>query len=155
MKKKSTYDSLIQSLILAFGNRLKTVVLFGSRARQQSKKTSDHDFFLVIDNLSAKPIERQKQIRTAILNVPLRINTIAKTPEEVDRNLTPLLLDVCVDGICLYGRDYFDPYRKKALDAVKQAGLKRKWIGQEWYWHFSKIPNTEWELTWGGFHELS
>jgi hypothetical protein len=34
-------------------------------------------------------------------------------PEEVEANLTPLLLDICVDGVGLYGETYFQFYRKK------------------------------------------
>ncbi len=153
-RKNIIYAPLINNLKKAFGNRLKTVVLFGSRARKQVKEESDHDIFMIIKNLPNKPLERQKQIRTAIWDIPLRLNTIAKTPEEFEKNLTPLILEVCVDGICLYGKDYFEPYRKKALNALKSSGLKRKRVGQEWYWHFERIPNKEWELTWEGFHEL-
>jgi predicted nucleotidyltransferase len=154
MKKYSIYAPLIDSLKKAFGNSFKTVVLFGSKARKQAKEASDHDIFLIIKNLSSRPLERQKQIRTAILDIPLRVNTIAKTPEEFEKNLTPLILEICVDGICLYGEDYFEPYRKKALDALKCSRLKRKRVGQEWYWHFDRIPEKEWELTWEGFREL-
>ena len=154
MKKNLIYDPLIESLLDVFGNRLKSIVLFGSRARKQTKKDSDHDIFLAIENLPDKPLERQRQIRTAISDVPLRINTIAKTTEEIEKNFTPLILEICVDGICLYGKDYFEPYREKALNALKQSGLTRKRIGQEWYWHFDRIPKKEWELTWEGFREL-
>ena len=154
MKKYLIYNSLIKSLLNEFGNRLKTVVLFGSRARNRPKKNSDHDIFLVIKGLSNRPLERQKQIRTAIWDVPLRVNTIVKTPDEFEKNLTPLILEVCVDGICLYEKRYFEPYRKKALNALKQSRLKRKWTGQEWYWQFDRIPKKDWELTWEGFREL-
>ena len=81
-------------------------------------------------------------------------NTIAKTPSEVACNLTPLLLDVCVDGICLFGQDYFDPYRRKALQALQQSGLKRKREGRTWYWQFEQFPTRVWELTWDGYREL-
>lgn len=155
MRKLSIYNPLIESLLKVFGSRLKTVLLFGSRARKHAKQGSDHDIFLIINKLSDKPLERQKQIRTAIWDVPLRINTIAKTPEEIEKNLTPLILEVCVDGICLYGKDYFEPYRKKALNALKHSRLARRRMGREWYWHFDRIPKKEWELTWEGFHELS
>ncbi|MCK4263700.1 MAG: nucleotidyltransferase domain-containing protein [Candidatus Aminicenantes bacterium] len=155
MKKNSIYKPLIGHLLDAFGSRLKAVVLFGSRARKQSKEDSDHDIFLAIENLPDNQLERQKEIRKAIWDVPIRINTISKTPEEIERNLTPLMLEVCVDGICLYGNDYFEPYMEKALDALRNSGLTRKRVGREWYWHFDKIPRKEWELTWRGFHELS
>ncbi len=154
MKKYPIYNQLIEKLLESFGSRLKTVVLFGSRARKKLRKDSDHDIFLIIKNLPNKPLERQRQIRTAIWDVTLRINTIAKTPEEFEKNLTPLTLEVCVDGICLYGKGYFEPYRKKALDALKRSSLTLKRTGREWYWQFDKIPKKEWELTWEGFHEL-
>ena len=150
----SLYQTLVNQLKGAFGERLRTVVLFGSRARGETEKDRDHDILLVIENLHRHVLQRQKEVRTSIWDIPLRINTIAKTPEEVDANLNPLLLEICVDGVCLYGEDYFEPYRKKAMNALKDAGLKRKRVGREWYWKFEKIPDREWELTWEGFREL-
>ena len=129
-------------------------VLFGSRARGADRPTSDHDIFLVIDNLDSRPLKRQKNIRRTIWDFPLRVNTIAKTPLEVSSNLTPFLLEVFVDGICLYGNEYFDDLRAKAIKAIQEAGLRRKTVGKEWHWEFDTIPQKEWELTWEGFREL-
>jgi predicted nucleotidyltransferase len=154
-KKWDIYEPLLQKLSEAFGERLRTVVLFGSRARGETEAQKDHDIFLVVERLPAGPLTRQKEIRRAIWDISIRINTISKTPQEVDRNLTPLLLEICVDGVCLYGEDYFEPYRKKAIQVLKQSGLKRKRIGKEWYWLFEKVPKKEWELNWEGFRELS
>lgn len=154
MDRSETYKPLINHLIYAFGDRLRTVVLFGSRARGKAMEHKDHDIFLVIENLPVDLLKRQKEVRTAIWEIPMRVNTIAKMPEEVDSNLTPLLLEICVDGICIYGNDYFEPYRKRAIKALNQAGLKRRRVGREWYWQFAKIPDREWELTWEGFREL-
>jgi len=148
------YNETIQHLETAFGNRLKTAVLFGSRARGKTARHKDHDIFLVIEDLPTDPLKRQQEIRQVIWELPIRINTIAKTPGEVNSNLTPLLLEICVDGICLYGSDYFEPYRKRAMSALNQSGLKRIRVGQEWRWQFEKIPTKEWEMTWEGFREL-
>ena len=152
--KVPMYDQVIKELKGAFGNCLKAAVLFGSRARGNTVTHKDHDIFLVIENLPVDPLKRQKKIRLVIWEIPLRINTIAKTPEEVDSNLTPLLLEICVDGICLYGSNYFEPYRKKALRALKQSGMIRRRTGKEWRWQFEKMLIREWELTWEGFCEL-
>ena len=144
MDRSETYKPLINHLIYAFGHRLRTVVLFGSRARGKAMEHKDHDIFLVIENLPVDLLKRQKEVRTAIWEIPMRVNTIAKMPEEVDSNLTPLLLEICVDGICIYGNDYFEPYRKRAIKALNQAGLKRIRVGREWYWQFAKITDREW-----------
>jgi predicted nucleotidyltransferase len=151
----SQYNQVICNLQNAFGDRLRAAVLFGSRARRETHENSDHDLFLVIEGLPADPLQRLRQVRTAILDVPIGVNLVVKTPAEVDANLTPLLLDVCIDGICLYGAGYFENYRQKAVNAVKQSGLTRGRIGRQWYWRFDKTPDKEWELTWDGFHELT
>ena len=80
------YNHLIQQLVHDFGQRLKTLGLFGSQAREEAEDTSDHDLFLMIDGLSEEPVKRLKTIRQVIAEVPLRINTIAKTPAEAACN---------------------------------------------------------------------
>ena len=154
MIQEKIYQPLIDQLTAVFKDRLKAVVLFGSRSRGKVRDDRDHDIFMIIEDLPENPIMRQKKVRTAIWDLGLRINTIAKTPEEVESNLTPLLLEISIDGICLYGNEYFEPYRIKALRALEQSGLKRKRIGREWYWNFDRVPRREWEMTWEGFREL-
>lgn len=154
MNDAKVYNPVTRRLIKAFGDRLKTAVLFGSRARDEADENSDHDIFVVIEGLPDNPLERLKQVRAAVLDLPLRVNFITKTPAQVAANLTPLLLDISVDGVCLYGAEYFGHFRRKALKALKQAGLTRNRMGRDWYWRFEKIPKKEWELTWEGFREL-
>jgi predicted nucleotidyltransferase len=149
------YGTLVETLKSLFGDCLKTVVLFGSRARGDACSQSDHDFFVVIEGLPSDPVLRAGTVRRALMEAPFHANLLAKTPREIDLNLTPLLLDVCVDGICLYGEKYFETYRKKALKALRESGLERKQVGRELVWRFRRMPETEWELTWEGFRELS
>lgn len=145
---------MIKNLIAAFGPRLICAVLFGSQARSKHILKRDHDILVVVENLPQKPFQRLKEMRRTLQDIPLEINFIAKTPEEIKINLTPLMLEICVDGICLYGEEYFDNYRKRGLHALKQSGLRRKRVGKEWYWQFEEIPKNNWELTWDGFNEL-
>jgi predicted nucleotidyltransferase len=154
MNKRLQYQPLIENLTSVFGNRLKSIVLFGSQARSKSMLQRDHDIFIVLEQLPKNPLQRLKEIRKPVMNIPLQINIIAKTPEEVESNLTPLLLEICVDGVCLFGESYFESYRKRGLRALKQSGLKRRRVGREWYWQFEKFPQKEWELTWDGYREL-
>ncbi|RMI09797.1 MAG: hypothetical protein D6681_06730 [Calditrichaeota bacterium] len=154
MNKQELYRPLVENLRKAFGDRLKAVVLFGSQARSEEILERDHDILVVIEGLPRNPLYRLKEVRQTILDIPLQINFIAKTPEEVAANLTPLMLEVCLDGLCLYGEAYFRPFRERALKALKQSGLKRVQVGQEWYWRFEKAPARDWELTWDGYREL-
>ena len=153
------YAVVIRALVDVFAQRLKTVVLFGSQARGDAKPESDHDLFVVIDNLPDNPLARQRTVRYTLLPIldqlPGTINFVAKTPAEVAANLTPLLLDVCVDGLCLYGVDYFEPYREQALAALHQSKLTRHRVGGTLMWLFPKMPTADWSLNWEGYLEYA
>lgn len=148
------YDLVVQALIAAFGARLKTVVLFGSYARGEARPESDHDLLVVIDGLPLEPVARQRLVRHALLPVldrlPDFVSLVAKTPQDVAANLTPLLLDVCVDGVCLYGASYFESYRLLGLTALRQSKLKRQRVGGALMWLAPSLT-TNGELNWEGY----
>ncbi len=154
---ESRYRDVLVVLEQNFGERLKTVVLFGSQARGEVREGSDHDLFVVIEGLPRDPLARQRMVRLTLLPVldrlPEAIAFIAKTPDEFAANLTPLLLDVCMDGICLWGEAYFEPYRQRALNALDEAGLRREVDGESLTWSFPELPKRNWELTWEGYRE--
>jgi predicted nucleotidyltransferase len=157
MNKPSVYRSLIQSLLDRYGIRLKTAALFGSQARREARPDSDHDIFIVVEGLPFEPLARQREVRGVLLSIlddlPGSISFVAKTPAEVETNLTPLMLDICVDGICLYGDSFFDGYRQKALTALQQAGMRRRRLAGAWMWVFPGLPINHWDLNWEGYHE--
>jgi len=113
--------------------------------------------FVVIEDLPDRPLARHQVVRQALLPVladlPGDISLIAKTPAEVAANLTALLLDVCADGICLFGADFFEPYRSKGLAAIRQAKLRRHRSFARSMWLFPRVPTSTWELTWEGYRE--
>lgn len=157
MTGPETYQSLLQALSHKYGNRLKTVVLFGSQARDEAGLDSDHDIFVVIDGLPSDPVARQRDVRSVLLPIldelPGTISFVSKTPHEVENRLTPLMLDICVDGICLYGHSFFEKYRRKALTALKQAGWQRRRLAGAWMWVFPQTPGGHWDLSWEGYRE--
>ena len=152
---REAYIELVSRLKESYGSRLKSVVLFGSHARGDARPESDHDILLIIEEIEKNPLKRMKTIRSLILDMPVRFNFIAKTPEELAENLTPLLLDICVDGKVIHDDGYFETYRNKGKEALTQAKLKRKRVGRELHWQFERIPQREWELTWDGYREFT
>jgi len=155
---RRAYRPVIDALKRTFGHRLKTVVLFGSQARGAPRPGSDHDLFVVIDGLPLDRLKRQWLVRQTLLlilnHLPGPISFAIKTPEELDANLTPLLLDVSIEGICLHGRKFFEPYRNNAIEALSQSGLTRKQVGGTLMWVFPHIPTRDWELNWEGYREI-
>lgn len=155
--EEERYRPIVQVLENAFADRLKTIVLFGSQARQEARLESDHDLFIVIDDLPRDPLARSRLARTTLLpildSLPGPIGFVIRTPDEVRANLTPLLLDVCTEGVCLYGAAYFEPYRQKALVALRRSGLCRRRLGGVLMWVFPHMPAGDWELGWEGYGE--
>lgn len=56
MNRSDKYLPLVKSLLSKYGNQLGTVVLFGSQARRDTRQSSDHDIFVVIDDLHRDPL---------------------------------------------------------------------------------------------------
>lgn len=153
----SDYEPLIEALREAFAEGLKCIVLFGSRARGEAHARSDHDLLVVAEGLPKDPVRRQRTITAPLLplldRVPGPIAFVAKTPGEFEADISTVVLDACVDGICLWGASYFEPWRRRALDALRESGLRRERLGRTSMWVFPGKPPRDWELTWDGYRE--
>jgi hypothetical protein len=157
MNEQTGYSVLVQTLLEGFGERLQMIVLFGSRSRGEAHPDSDHDIFVVIEGLPRDPLARQREVMAPLLpqllRLPERLSVIAKTPEELHGDLTPLMVDVCVDGIGLYGQSYFEGLRTKVMQALRTAGLQRRRLAGTWMWMFPSLPQKDWAVTWEGYRE--
>jgi hypothetical protein len=87
--------------------------------------------------------------------LPERLSVVAKTPQENQSDLTPFMIDVCVDGAALYGADYFHRLRTKVIQVLESAGLQRRRLAGAWMWMFPSLPRKEWAVTWQGYYERS
>lgn len=75
-------ESLTRLLVERFGAR--RVVLFGSRARGESRADSDFDVFVEMET-SERPPERNARILSASGLRPWSLDLVVYTPEEVRR----------------------------------------------------------------------
>ena len=134
-------------------NHLVSIVLFGSHARGDAKETSDFDLFIIAEELPVKVFQRILFIRKPLKGqFAERICIIAKTPEEVLKNLPPLFLDLGLDGIILFDKDnFFKNLQTKIRQIIQQAGLQRKKVNGEFYWEWQTPPLKGWEITWNGY----
>jgi predicted nucleotidyltransferase len=151
------YNVLVNSLAGHFDERLKLIVLFGSRSRGEARLDSDHDIFVVIEGLPQDPLARQREVMAPLLpellRLPARLSVIGKTPQELLGNLTPLVVDICIDGTALYGQEFFGVLRAKVRQALHEAGLQHRRLAGAWMWMFPTLPEKEWAVTWEGYRE--
>ncbi len=68
---------------------------------------------------------------------------------EFEAVLSSLYLDIALDGIVLYDchgyiREKLGYIRRR----IKQMGLERQKINEDWFWAWERPPGINWELEW-------
>ena len=147
---QSKHELLLQPLLEAvrthYGERLISVVLFGSVARESAGPGSDVDILIVADPLPQGRLKRvaEFEVVESALAGPLAelardgmdvlLSPVFKTSEEV-RLGSPLFLDMVREGRILFDRDDFMHKYLEALRASLEAlGARRVEYRGSWYW---------------------
>lgn len=130
----------------AYGERLRSMALFGSVARRTARPDSDVDLFLVVEDLprgrrarleSFDPVEARLAGAIAELarrGIHTELSPVLRTPEDI-RTASPLMLDLTEDAVIL---EDHGGVLAAALDdlrvRLRRSGAKRIWRGADWYW---------------------
>ena len=129
-----------------YGDRLISLVVFGSMGRGTQRPDSDLDLLIVADALPRGRFARVEDFAPveAALAASLldgrragfhtECSPVFKTPDELLAG-SPLLLDMVDDARVLYDREGFFA---RALDRLKERlarlGARRIWRGNAWFW---------------------
>ena len=143
-------DSVIDSLRIALGDRLISIVLFGSRARGDATPDSDWDLFVIARDLPEHYFDRHLFFVHALpVEARSQISVLAKTPQEIDKRISPLQLDIAIDGKILYDPQQY-AFEKISFikNLMKQVGLYREHTEAGDQWHWEKQPTGPWTLEW-------
>ncbi len=142
---------VVAALQTALGDNLIALILFGSRARGDAAPDSDWDLLLIAENLPSSPWRRHQEILTLLPREWWhRLNILAHTPAEWFARVTPLALDIALDGVLLYDNSQsLLPARLSTLrKQLSHLGLERHAIENEWIWLWRGEPQRHWELEW-------
>jgi predicted nucleotidyltransferase len=133
----------------AFGEDLKGIGLFGSRARGTARADSDHDILLVAAGLSADVFTRARQIRDPLRGLEVAaVQVLARTPDDFLKDVTPLHLDLALDAQVIFERDGFlSQHLERLRELIHEAGLYRT---PELFWRWKNPPRRDWAITWQG-----
>lgn len=124
------------------GERLRSVVLFGSVARGQATLGSDIDVLVVADGFPRRLADRRRplleeweRVRAEQCLPPVEWNLVTKSPEEA-RYHSPLYLDMVEDAILLVDRDrFFQTVLEEMRDRMRELGSRRVFLEDgSWYW---------------------
>lgn len=133
-----------------FGDALLGLVLYGSRARGDERPDSDLDLMLIAEHLPRDLFERAKRVRSPRFSADdPDVSVRALSPEEYERDIAPIDLDIAVDGVTLHDRagymkDHLEVIRKR----IEEAELFRE---PDFVWHWRHPPQRpDWSVTWQG-----
>ncbi len=138
---------LLSETLSFYGERLVSVVVFGSVARGTQNFESDLDVLIIAQAL---PEGRMKRIREfgsverkiepflkalkKEKGIDTYLSTIIKSPEEAEKG-SPLFLDMVEDARILFDKGgFFEGVLQKLRERLKRLGAKRIWKGNAWYW---------------------
>lgn len=144
------FESLLTDLLAAcrdhYGERLVSLVVFGSVARRSQRPDSDIDLMLVVDDLRDGRIPRVREFdlveqrlqtqlnRAAADGVHTRLSPVLKSPEELEIG-SPLLLDMVEEGRILFDRgNVFSKRLERLKRRLEELGARRIAKGGGYYW---------------------
>lgn len=142
-------NQILDLLRAKLGEKLISVVLYGSVARGEAEEGSDVDLLVVSDSFGEPFGDRFRlfqEVEDALLYSEARrrlrrlrlgtlISPVPLTRSEVKGN-PPILLDILLDGLILYDKDGFMEKHLRELEAkLKALNARRiKLPGGGWYW---------------------
>lgn len=147
---RETYNRLIDKVTEEtrshYGDRLISVVLYGSVARGTMRPDSDIDLLIVATPLPHGRMARMREFEgideaiasdlkaAARMGVRTDLSPIIKTPEEVGYG-SPLFLDMTLEARILFDRDgFFGRYLQGLKQRLQDLGSQRKQLAGGYYW---------------------
>lgn len=147
---RAIFESLITDLLAAcrnlYGDRLVSLVIFGSVARESQRPDSDIDLMLIINDLPNGRIPRVREFdlvehelqpqldAAATSGVHTRLSPVLKSPDELEIG-SPLLLDMVEEGKILFDRnDVFSKRLERLKRRLEELGARRIAKGGGYYW---------------------
>jgi predicted nucleotidyltransferase len=143
-------DELVAHYRAALGQRLVGLAMFGSRARGDARPESDLDLLLIAEGLPHDRFDRAGIVRAPSLRVDdPSVSVRALLPEEYERDIAPIDLDIGLDAVVLHDRNGYLAERLETVrKRIEEAGLLR---APDLTWGWRRWPTrADWAVTWEG-----
>lgn len=124
------------------GDRLISLILFGSVARGTAQESSDLDLLVILEQVPRSLRERRRILlevwerERVVKGLPAsEWNLVVKSPDEAQSH-SPLYLDIVEDGIILLDRGrFFEQILDEMRERMRILGSRRVYLADgSWYW---------------------
>lgn len=143
---KRILERLVEVAQRVYGDRLVSIVVFGSVGRGSARPDSDIDLLFVVRDLPrgrTKRLEEFSPIETALASeiallerqgARTELSPLFKTPEEVEIG-SLIFLDMTQDAVLLYDREGFMcDFLKRLASKLEKMKARRVFRGNAWFW---------------------
>ena len=143
---RDVVGKLLEGLLATWGEKLVSLVVFGSVARGEARRDSDVDVLVIGANLPRQRFKRQELFEMAermaepliedlrSKGLSLDFSPVILDVEEARRH-RPIYLDMVVDAVIVYDRGgFFEGVLKGLAERLEALGAERRRLGKLWYW---------------------
>jgi predicted nucleotidyltransferase len=139
---RSALAAAAEAWLEDLGERLVSIVLFGSVARGDARPVSDIDLLIVANGFPRSLSDRRRplldsweRVRAARTLPYVQWNLVTKTPGEAGFH-SPLYLDIVEDGVLILDRTgFFAAVLARMRERMRVLGSRRVHLADgSWYW---------------------
>jgi len=116
---KKTIEELKRRLVSELGDRIDSIILYGSVARNEAREESDIDILVIIKDKDIKIYDKISKIRTDIdLDNNTLTSLVSLSRRELERYIelgSPFIESVIEEGVILYDNGNFEKLRKSII----------------------------------------
>lgn len=139
-------EKLVSQTKEFYGDRLVSLVIFGSVARKTQRHDSDIDILIIANNLPDGRLKRamefeeiEEKMESLFKELKRKgihtcLSPVFKTPQEAEEG-SPLFLDMVDDAEIVFDKDgFFLKLLERLRNRLSNLGSKRIWRDNCWYW---------------------
>jgi len=116
---KKTVEELKRRLVSELGDRIDSIILYGSVARNEAREESDIDILVITKDRDIKIYDKISKIRTDIdLDNNTLTSLVSLSRRELERYIklgSPFIESVIEEGVILYDNGNFEKIRKSIV----------------------------------------
>ncbi len=147
---RTLVSELLKALLAKWGDKLVSLVVYGSVARNEARRDSDVDLLVIGRGLPKSRFKRQDLFEEAERDIENLVDKLWSEGYYVDfspiildveeaRRHRPLYLDMVVDAVIVFDRDdFFKKVLDEMAERMRSLGAERRKVGKLWYWILKK-----------------